>query len=164
MGLLAILLISSSPVLAAEPQLQTVQSAAGAKSAAQGNTYTNPLPIQIPGDGLVESCADPTIIRGQESGDTAWYMYCTTDPLNDEDKTGDNFNFHLIPMLQSYDLVNWTYMGDAFATRPDWLDPTSGLWAPEIQYFNGQYYLYYAAPDVSDATSGEPGCHGDSAI
>ncbi len=136
----------------------------GTFHAAKSETYTNPLPIQIPDDGLVESCADPTIIHSQTPGDDAWYMYCTTDPLNDEDKTGDNFNFHLIPMLQSYDLVNWTYMGDAFTTRPDWIDPTSGLWAPDIQYLNGQYYLYYTVPDVADATSGEPGCNGDSAI
>jgi arabinan endo-1,5-alpha-L-arabinosidase len=91
-------------------------------------------------------------------------MYCTTDPLNGDDRTGGNLNFHLIPILRSSDLVNWMYMGDAFTTRPAWIDPTSGLWAPDIQYFNGQYYLYYAIPDVGDATSGEPGCHGDSAI
>ena len=55
-------------------------------------------------------------------------------------------------------------MGDAFTTRPDWLDPTSGLWAPEIDFFDGLYYLYYTVPDVADSVSGEPGCHGDSAI
>src|SRR5690348_2335973 len=49
-------------------------------------TYTNPLPIQIPGDGLVESCADPSIIHAAQPGDTAWYVYCTTDPLNDQDR------------------------------------------------------------------------------
>src|SRR5436853_493320 len=67
--------------------------------AAQGGdagTYRNPLSIQIPGDGQVESCADPSLIRGQAPGDKYWYMYCTTDPLNDQDKTGGNFNFHLI--------------------------------------------------------------------
>src|SRR5215217_1422812 len=48
-------------------------------------SYTNPLLPQVPGDGAVESCADPTVIRGQQPGDTTWYLYCTTDPLNDED-------------------------------------------------------------------------------
>ena len=160
-GILAVLLLMASPALAAGQSQQVMRGTIIAKN---DNKYTNPLPVEIPDDGMVESCADPTIIRGQEPGDDYWYMYCTTDPLNDEDKTGDDFNFHLIPMLRSYDLVNWTYMGDAFNTRPDWLDPTSGMWAPDIQYFNGQYYLYYAAPDVADAVSGEPGCHGDSAI
>ncbi len=159
MGILAIILLSSSPVFASGPALTNLERAVGATSA---GTYTNPLPVEIPGDGMVESCADPSIIYSET--DSYWYMYCTTDPLNDEDKTGDNFNFHLIPMLRSTDLVNWEYMGDAFTTRPDWLDPTSGMWAPEIDFFDGQYYLYYTVPDVADSVSGEPGCHGDSAI
>src|SRR5688572_13193633 len=164
MGISAIILLLSSSVLAAGRELQTMQSTTGANRATQNDTYTNPLPIQIPNDGMVESCADPSLIRGQAPGNNYWYMYCTTDPLNDSDQTGGNFNFHLIPMLRSLDLVNWTYMGDAFSARPAWVDPTSGFWAPDIQFFNGQYYLYYTVPDVGDTTSGEPGCHGDSAI
>src|SRR5215213_6830220 len=108
-------------------------------------TYKNPLNIQIPGDGKVESCADPTVIRGAQPGDNYWYMYCTTDPLNGEDQNpSGGFNFHLIPMMRSLDLVNWTYMGDAFATRPSWVPDSAGMWAPEVQFFNNQYYLYYA--------------------
>ena len=163
MGILAIILLFSNPALAAENHLQSIENGSGAIQAATG-TYTNPLPVQIPNDGMVESCADPTVIYGQTPGDNYWYMYCTTDPLNDEDKTGDNFIFHLIPMLRSTDLVNWEYMGDAFDTRPAWLDPTSGMWAPEIDFFDGLYYLYYAAPNVADSVSGEPGCREDSAI
>ncbi|HEX2990337.1 MAG TPA: family 43 glycosylhydrolase, partial [Anaerolineales bacterium] len=142
-GVLAILLLVTSPALAAGSMVQTSFPAAGIS--AKTATYTNPLPIQIHGDGLVESCADPSILRGQTPGDTNWYMYCTTDPLNGQDKTGTDFNFHLIPMLSSSDLVNWTYEGDAFSTRPDWVADDAGLWAPEIQFFNGQYYLYYVA-------------------
>ena len=136
MGVLVIALLISSPVLAASPQ------AASAK-------YTNPLSIQIPSGGIVESCADPSIIRGQTAGDNNWYMYCTTDPLNDNDKTGSDFNFHLIPMLSSFDLVHWTYKGDVFSARPSWVASNAGLWAPEIKFLNGQYYLYYAASDTS---------------
>ena len=42
-------------------------------------------------------------------------MYCTTDPLNDTDvdESGDPV-FHRIPTMVSTDLVNWTYVGDAF--------------------------------------------------
>ena len=145
MGVLAIILLMSSPALAADLNLQIPESSSGATNAANTGTYTNPLPVQIPNDGLVESCADPSIIRGQTPGDTYWYMYCTTDPLNGNDRTGGNLNFHLIPMLRSADLVNWTYMGDAFRERPGWVADDAGLWAPEIKFLNGQYYLYYTA-------------------
>ncbi len=137
MGIFAIILLASSPAFAAGNAI----TATGATTAVK-TTYTNPLSIQIPNDGMVESCADPTIIHAQ---DTYWYIYCTTDPLNDNDKTGGNFNFHLIPMLRSADLVNWTYMGDVFSAKPAWVDPGAGLWAPEIQYRNGTYFLYYTA-------------------
>jgi arabinan endo-1,5-alpha-L-arabinosidase len=129
-------------------QAVRVQSVPAQFSLQEANqlVYDNPLEIHIPGDGLVESCADPAILRGQTPDDPYWYIYCTTDPLNDEDldSTG-GFNFHLIPILRSYDLVTWEYVGDAFSARPAWVADDAGLWAPDIQYFNGQYYLYYTA-------------------
>lgn len=121
--------------------------AVAAPTALENNpVYQNPLQIQVPGDGLVESCADPAIIYGQTPGDTYWYMYCTTDPLNGADRDGaGNFVFHLIPMLRSADLVHWEYMGDAFSTRPAWVADDAGLWAPDIRYIAGRYVLYYTA-------------------
>lgn len=139
--------------------------APAAPTRAATTTYQNPLPIQIPGDGLVESCADPSLIRGQQPGDRYWYMYCTKDPLNDEDRNAQGgFNFHNIPMLRSLDLANWEYVGDAFAAPPSWGEPSSGIWAPEIQFFNGQYYLYYVMTDTKPEVSGAPGCGADNAI
>ncbi len=82
-SLLTIVLLVSSPALA-DTRVQRAQAAAG--------KYTNPLPVQIPTGGMVESCADPSIIY---ANDGYWYMYCTTDPLNGNDKTGNNFNFRL---------------------------------------------------------------------
>ena len=142
-----VILLASSPVQAAGLDLQNarLQNTNSLTMQASTGKYTNPLPIKISGNALVGSCADPTIIRGQTAGDNYWYMYCTTDPLNDNDKTGGSFNFHLIPMLRSSDLVNWTYQGDAFSTRPAWVASDAGLWAPEIKFLNGQYYLYYTA-------------------
>ena len=46
------------------------------------------------------------------------------------------------------DLVNWQYVGDVFSTRPDWVADDAGLWAPDIRYMNGQYYLYFTAPNT----------------
>src|SRR5262245_49502981 len=110
-------------------------------------TYSNPLPIQIPGGGRVESCADPSIIRAQ---DGYWYMYCTTDPLRGDDRDAEgHLIFHLIPIHRSLDLVHWTYVRDVFSMRPAWVAPDAGLWAPDIHVFDGTYYLYYTASDTS---------------
>ena len=144
--------------------LATVSRAGVTLAQTDVKTYTNPLPVRIPGDGMVESCADPSILRGQ-APDRFWYMFCTTDPLNDEDRQpGGGFNFHKIPMLRSLDLVNWEYMGDAFSAVPAWGEPTAGVWAPELTHFNGKYYLYYVITDVKPTVSGAQNCGGDSAI
>jgi arabinan endo-1,5-alpha-L-arabinosidase len=126
--------------------------------------YQNPLPIAIPGGGAVTSCADPSIIRGQTPGDSYWYLYCTSDPLNDYDTDqSGHYRTHLISIQKSADLMNWKYAGDAFAIRPSWLDSSAGMWAPDIKFFNGKYYLYYAAsatraggPAIGVATSSTP--------
>ena len=59
--------------------------------------------------------------------------------------------------------MNWDYQGNAFSERPDWVGDTAGLWAPEVSYFNGQYYLYYTASEtdaggsaIGVATSSNP--------
>jgi arabinan endo-1,5-alpha-L-arabinosidase len=136
MGILVIAFLVNNPAFAASSQTASEK-------------YASPLSIQVPNDGMVESCADPSILHGQTPGDNFWYMYCTTDPLNDTDKTGSDFNFHLIPMLSSFDLTHWTYQGDVFNARPAWVASNAGLWAPEIRFLNGQYYLYYAASETS---------------
>lgn len=122
---------------------------------AGSNTYRNPLEPLVPGDGtvesgIVESCADPSVIYGQED-EGAWYMYCTSDPLNDEDKGADGFNFRLIPTLKSTDLVNWTYVGDAFVERPGYAAEGAGIWAPEIEYYpeTGKYHLLYTVTETT---------------
>ena len=118
---------------------------------AGSGTYRNPLEPVVPGDGIVESCADPSVIYGQE-GEGRWYLYCTTDPLNSEDRVeGGGFNFRLIPILSSTDLVNWVYEEDAFDSRPVYATATAGLWAPEITYRDETdlYYLYYTVTDTT---------------
>ncbi len=140
--------------------------AAAIPAAIDPGTYTNPLKLHIPGDGLAESCADPTVFHGQRAGDRYWYMFCTKDPLNGGDKTGADFNFHVIPMYRSLDLVNWTYLGDAFKTNPEPAEPQAGIFAPEVVFFNNLYHLYYTITDVTPAANpGESSaCHDDSAI
>lgn len=139
--------------------------AAPAQTPSTPGTYTNPLPIQAPGigNGLVQSCADPSIIHSQDPQDPAWYVFCTKDPLNDADRAaGGGYNFRNIPILRSLDLVNWTYEGTVFddTNFPAYVERNAGLFAPDIRYFNGKYYLYYSATD----TKLEPDRTDDSAI
>src|SRR6185503_18223507 len=71
-------------------------------------TYANPLAINIPGGGLLERCPDPAVIRGQTQGDDAFYVYCTSGPLNSADKDPmGGYNTHFLPILKSTDLITW---------------------------------------------------------
>jgi len=139
-------------------------------------SYRNPLAPDIPRDGTVDSCADPMVIQGQDreriNGRQVWYLYCTTDPLNDkdvDDATGRPI-FHRIPTMVSTDLVNWTYVGDAFPLNggdiPAWIDPTAAFWAPDVVYSRAtdQYYLFVTVTETTAAGGGSDTCRGDSAI
>lgn len=144
-----------------------VASLAGPASAVNRDTYRNPLKPQVRGDGTVDSCADPTILRGQRPGDRAWYMYCTTDPLNDRDTAGaGDVVFHPIPMLRSTDLVSWRYVGDALPTPPSWAADGAGIWAPDVVYSKAfdKYYMTFVVTNVDDSLSPSPGCESDNAI
>jgi arabinan endo-1,5-alpha-L-arabinosidase len=143
----------------------------GAALGEDPGTYRNPLEPGVPRNGVVESCADPTVIHGKERGDTTWYMYCTTDPLNDEDLDANGeLVFHRVPTMVSKDLVNWTYVGDAFPQGagglPGWAEDDAALWAPEVTYSRryDQYYMFVGVTDTTAAVSGEVDCDSDNAI
>ena len=145
--------------------LAAATAASFAASLTPAPPRSNPLDIRTSSGQPVQSCADPTMIRGQTAGDTDWYMYCTSDPLGDWDQDGSgNYHHHQIPTFRSSDLVHWTYAGDAFSAPPSWAESWAGLWAPEIQYFDGKYHLYYAVTDTKQSVSGEWYCGEDSAI
>lgn len=131
--------------------------------------YHNPLPVRLASGEPAQNCADPAVLRDPRAKVPTWYMYCTSDPVSkrERDPGGKDggWRFHMIPIYRSTDLVHWNFVGDAFADRPAGLAaPTSGLWAPEPEYLNGRYYLYFTVTDVVDAHSPEPGCGSDSAI
>ncbi|NDV83980.1 family 43 glycosylhydrolase [Bacteroides sp. 51] len=96
-------------------------SHAGEPPAPEKDTYTNPV--------VRNSLPDPTIIRAK---DGSFYLYATEDVRN-------------LPILKSSNLVDWTYIGTAFTnnSRPTF-EPDGGLWAPDINYINDQYVLYYS--------------------
>jgi arabinan endo-1,5-alpha-L-arabinosidase len=104
-------------------------------------TYTNPVSRDF-----ADTFADPAVIKAK---DGYWYAYGTTDPLREGERTR-----HLIPISRSTDLVNWTYVGDAFTeqTLPGWADAAAGaaLWAPDIRYLDGTYHLYYVVTQTTE--------------
>jgi len=57
-----------------------------------------------------------------------------------------------LPILHSYDLVNWTIIGHALHRQPPYdhfsrPQHGNGVWAPAIRYHNGEFYIYYPDPD-----------------
>lgn len=84
-------------------------------------TYQNPV--------VNYSLPDPTVV---EAADGWFYLYATEDIRN-------------LPIHRSHDLVSWEYVATAFTdnTRPTF-EPSGGLWAPDINYINGTYVLYYS--------------------
>lgn len=103
-----------------------------------GNTYTNPV-----SKDFADTFADPAVIKAK---DGYWYAFGTSDPLRE----GEG-EFHTIPISRSKDLVNWKYVGDAFnnSNRPRWAAPDSSIWAPDIRYLNGKYYMYYVVTQTT---------------
>lgn len=75
------------------------------------------------------SLPDPTIIR---SKDGYFYLYATEDIRN-------------VPIHRSNNLVEWDFVATAFSdfSRPTF-EPGGGIWAPDIQYINGMYVLFYS--------------------
>jgi len=142
----------------------------GAQDRPVQETYSNPLTPDVPRGGTVDSCADPMVLRGQEEGSNTWYMYCTTDPLNDEDRNAEGgLVFNRIPQLVSTDLVNWVYVGNALPADteiPAWVDPTAAFWAPDVVYSStlDRYYMFVTVTETMAAGGGSDTCRGDSAI
>ncbi len=75
------------------------------------------------------SLPDPTVIKAP---DGYFYLYATEDT-------------HNVPIYRSKDLVTWKMVHTVFTdyTRPTFVSG-GGIWAPDINYINGQYVLYYS--------------------
>jgi len=84
---------------------------------------------QIPVSG-----PDPTVIAVDSNGALSYYAFVTGRG---------------IPVLHSTDLKSWQPIGRVFEQAvPDWarreVPGATGIWAPDISYHEGRYYLYYA--------------------
>ena len=62
------------------------------------------------------------------------------------------------PIRCSDDLHAWKRCGEVFPSIPQWIQKmsptTKELWAPDISYFDGMFYLYYAFSAFGKNTSG----------
>jgi arabinan endo-1,5-alpha-L-arabinosidase len=96
--------------------------------------YPNPLPVS--GDITVH---DPSIVKAANGT----YIVAST---------GTN-----LELRTSTDRVNWRRAGVVWPNRAPWTDPFTGgtnvLWAPDISFHNGRYYLYYAASSFGSRNS-----------
>ena len=80
--------------------------------------------------GDVRRVHDPCIIKQ----DSHYYLFCT----------GNN-----IPIRRSKDLIEWERVGTVFQKAPEWaFEKVPGfrghIWAPDISFWKGRYYLYYS--------------------
>ena len=131
--------LAFAALLLLAPLLSAPASSASAAGATRATSRRRDLPQPARAHrfpGTARSTAAPTRpCKGGRRGDQFWYLYCTTDPLNDEDVDGEgDLRFHPIPMMRSRDLVNWTYVGDALPEPPAWAADGAGLWAPDVVY------------------------------
>jgi arabinan endo-1,5-alpha-L-arabinosidase len=90
--------------------------------AAQSDTgYANPV--------YRSNFPDPNLVKAK---DGYFYAYAT------------NGGKYTIPVVKSKDLVNWTFVGDAFEKRPDWKKDGGGIWAPDVTYYRKKYLMFYS--------------------
>lgn len=154
------------PVGAAAASAPVADRTTGRTSAGHGTaapTHRNPVALSLPDGETAASCADPTAIRGV-GRDRNWYLYCTTDALTATEQNADgSLVQHGVPTYRSTDLTHWTYVNDAFPTRPAWVGAANGIWAPDVVYRAGErgrpgtWYLYYAASDTPSASAATGG-------
>jgi beta-xylosidase len=82
---------------------------------------------------------DPVMIRQ----DSNYYLFCTGNGIS---------------VWKSKDLKNWNILPPVFSEAPAWTYKnvegfTGHIWAPDISYHNGTYYLYYAVSAFAKNTS-----------
>ena len=100
------------------------------------NLYAQRLPLA--NDTLIP-VHDPVIIRQ----DSSYYVFCTGQGIN---------------VFSSTDRKHWKKEKPVFSSAPAWAVNTitgfkGHIWAPDISYHNGQYYLYYSVSAFGKNTS-----------
>ncbi|WP_166435910.1 family 43 glycosylhydrolase [Cellulomonas shaoxiangyii] len=102
---------------------------------------TGTPPAAYPGPGVVTGATwahDPTVVKRPDGS----YLVATTG--------------RGIPLKTSRDRTAWTDAGSAFPNGTPWTSAhtTGDLWAPDLSYRDGQYWLYYSASTFGSRNSG----------
>jgi len=83
---------------------------------------------------------DPVMIKEKDK----YYLFCTGNGIN---------------VFSSKDMKNWRRETPVFSKTPEWVKASlpnyrgTSMWAPDISYHNGMYYLYYAVSAFGKNTS-----------
>src|SRR5687767_2389373 len=83
---------------------------------------------------------DPVMIKQNDK----YYLFCTGAGIS---------------VFSSKDMKNWRKEKQVFAQTPDWVVKAiprfrgNSMWAPDISYHNGKYYLYYSVSAFGKNTS-----------
>ncbi|QDU56233.1 arabinan endo-1,5-alpha-L-arabinosidase [Aeoliella mucimassa] len=86
-------------------------------------------------EGILAGAADPTIVAVEnKQGQTEYYVVATGRGVR---------------LYKSTDLKKWKYLGRVFENNvPEWarraVPGSNGIWAPDLSYHNGLYYMYYS--------------------
>jgi arabinan endo-1,5-alpha-L-arabinosidase len=85
------------------------------------------------------SVHDPVMIRQ----DGIYYVFCTGNGIS---------------MFSSPDMVNWKQEKQVFASAPEWVIKElprfrNSMWAPDISFYKGNYYLFYSVSAFGRNTS-----------
>lgn len=104
-----------------------------------GSSAQGPMPVGTVVETRQVPVHDPVMIKEKDT----WYLFCT------------GFG---IAVWSSKDLQHWRKEKPVFSKAPQWaVDTIPGfrghIWAPDISYHNGQYYLYYSVSAFGKNTS-----------
>jgi arabinan endo-1,5-alpha-L-arabinosidase len=98
-----------------------------------------PIPVGTISKTEQTSVHDPVIIKQ----DSVYYIFYTGNGIS---------------VSSSKDLLEWKKEAPVFAKPPQWAVVAvpgfkGHIWAPDIQYFNGKYYLFYSVSQFGKNTS-----------
>ncbi len=134
---------SASPIRSASASPSASRSPSASPTPSSGASGPTTPPAAYPNPGRVTGSTgvhDPSLVRAPNG------TYILVG-------TGDN-----LPIKTSTDRTNWVDAGVVWPSGASWTTGYTGggatLWAPDISYHNGVFYLYYAASTFGSQHSG----------